>query len=388
MMKRVLIIIVLVNILLYLAGEDTKSMDYYQQLYVNYRLNSYLPGDCLAKGKLKLKFEHTDARFVVQNEITSLFLLRNSFVMLDIGLAAKLIDLKQKRKEQYYKKVGESFIIHDKGKLFSFQQLGLRVFDEKSLSIEYEKDIVTNGNSLELFYHLDDSYIIAAGSPPNPDSGHSSFFINRNYYKGREYIWEHHIKAGAPKPALTDDKRIILAFPNKVVSCDFQGNLKTLYKGSFGAVSVSVGEDDTIYLLSIKSNDYYLTALSSEGSRRWERKLEIETYPTQPPIVSPNAMVYVIEKKKIIALRKGVKLWEYQLTKNSSRRGGKSQLATVLSDDTVLISDNNRVVYLNEFGEPIWIYRDDDKLPFVTQPILDENGHVVVATNQHIVVIK
>lgn len=388
-MKRGVIAVILFTILFYLKSEEKKLINSYRQPLVNYRLNSYLAGDCPAKGIAGLIYEHSSAKSIRHNGINSLFILRDDYYLLDMGMGARLVNPVNKREPKYFRKSLDTFFIYNQGKIFSFEEWLLRVIDEKSMTVENKLGLTVKGRSLKLYYPLSDSYLIVTESPPVPGSGQFSLYIARRKLSAKDdtLIWEHDIEAGAPRPPVTGDNRIILAFPNKVVSCDFQGNLKTLYKDSFGAISISLGDDDTIYLLSIKSNDYYLTALTSEGSRRWERKLEIESYPSQPPIVSPNSMVYVIERKKIIAFRKGEKLWDYPLAKDGYR-DGNSQFATVLSDDTVLVSDNNRVLYLNEFGEPIWIYKAEEKRPFRTQPILDENGQVVVANDQNILIIK
>lgn len=364
-------------------------MHYYSQIFVNYRLNSYFPGDCSAQGKLGLKEKHTTDKMVRENSLYSLFLLRDNYVMLDMGKAGKLVTPGIKREPRYFRKSKGSIFYCIDGKILSLNGLTLQYFDEKALDIVNSESVNYYGKTVEFYYPLEDSYIMAVNSPPIPGSNRSSFNIFRrdSSSKGGALLWEYKVDSGVPRPPMTTDGSIILAFPGKLVRCELNGNLKTLYKGEFGPIMVSLGEDNSLYMISLQEKGYFLTAFNSEGVRIWNKKLDIETYPTQPPIVSPNSMVYLIERTKIIAFRKGEKLWDYPLAKDGYREGS-SQFATVLSDDTVLISDNNRVVYLNEFGEPIWIYKSDDKRPFRTQPILNENGHVVVANDQDIVIIK
>jgi len=317
-----------------------------------------------------------------------LLLLDDRRAILDYTDIFFTIDLAKRGVLTFHKKSSNTFIILGSDqKFYFFASYLLFHVNFDSFHAELEDNYFVSGlgqfSELKMLVPGSSTFIAGIQNIGNPKYPEQSFGILEKHYSGLDDIWNLVFTGMAVKPPVSPDGYFIIAQEDLVRIVSNEGKIKDEIEGKFAPIWSSIGPDNLIYLLYNNKQSTFVRVFDFEGNVHWEQKTSIRL-PTQPPIISNESMVFIIGSSKIEAMVKGEKIWEFQLKSSHEL----SQLASVTQDGKLLVSDGNRVVCLNELGIPVWIYEDDENDDFVTQPVLDSNGSVFVATNKKIVVLN
>jgi hypothetical protein len=364
-------------------NNNGKSLYYYS--FANRQLNSLIDTSTAAAGKKVFAIRLLKDKHKNYSIARELFFLNDSILVMDCRYTFVWIDLKRKKIIEALPKDMQSLIIIEKGKINYFQ--GGLLFNIDFSDIPNEKGLFIHGIGQDaimnfFLFQEDDKYIVGVNNPRDENFIYNSFNLSKHPIDKIGTIWDLEYNDFSVMPALTLDDKIVVC-QNKIMRIiNTDGEIVKIIEGDFIPLSLSVGSDNLIYMLCKDQSDFVLKVMNLNGKLEWGKKVSVY-HPNQPPIVSKKSKVYIIGSAKIEAFAQGQKLWEYALGTSEY-----SQKATVMADETVLIADNNRIIHLNEFGQPIWIYKDGQGLPFTCQPIVDSTGNIYACTDESIICIK
>jgi hypothetical protein len=366
------------------ANKATKIMNN-KQPFANPQLNSLLPYNLSAKGTLAWKLEYNPDN--ISGNPVSLLMIDDARVILDYTDAFFAIDTSEIKVLGYRRKSHNSFIVLGEGQAFS-TFASYRLFNLKFDS--FQKDPETSYfipglgdySNLVLFIPKQDSFIAGIQGTGNPEYQTPIFGLFEKNYFGYNYLWNHAFKGFAVIPPVSIDGNFVLAMNNSIKIIGFDGNIKKEIEDKFVPLSCSIGADGIIYLICKTRRDYLIKAIDFEGNIKWECPTSI-TKPTQPPVISNESIIYIIGSSNVEAFSNGEKLWEYNLTDDSSPKR-----ASVTNDGMLLVIDGRSLICLNKAGEVVWTFKCNKEEKYMTQPILDSTGKVIVATDKKILAIN
>ena len=150
---------------------------------------------------------------------------------------------------------------------------------------------------------------------------------------------------------MTTDNMVLIPQPDGIAIFDTNCDKIDSIALDFTPYMISVGPDELLYIFAYNGGETNIVCMDLKGVIQWEKTLNVFRL-LQPPIVSAKSMVILVEQlnnnNKIEAFKDNQKLWEYELE-------GRKAMATVLNDETILVIDGKRLLYLNESGKAIWI---------------------------------
>jgi len=354
----------------------------YIQPYAGTRLNSFLPVEITAEGRLawKMTFNETDipggARF--------LYLLDDRRAIVDFGLALFCVNLDRKKTLDFYRESSNAFIRAAEGQEFFYvNSYRLMRVSFDSLNEDDEGYFIPGlGEFSQLFCLRPEAETFIAGVQNMGDPGRPepSFEIFRKNYEGIFYVWQKKIPGDVILPPVSGAGQIIVATAGTVSLVDGEGNLRRIIQEEFNVLSGSLGPDDLLYLVVVAEAGPQLVAFDLFGEKRWACDISIEE-PLQPPVVDSEGAVYLVGKNEIAAYREGRNIWTYPTLSGNP-------LATAAAGGRLVVADGTRLVCLDELGDELWVYIDKDGDSFVTPPVIDENGRVLAASDNKIVMIE
>ncbi len=228
------------------------------------------------------------------------------------------------------------------------------------------------------------SFIAGVQGFGNPMHPHRSFSLYQKPYPGTQKTWVRECEGLVVRPPFSPSGQAVIAHTDTMILYDRGGRIVGEVAGEkvgpFEPVTCSIGPDNRIYLVCtteagprLRIYDFWGELMQEIGG--------VTAEPTQPPIVGVDSTVYLIDTAKVEAFKDGKKLWAYPLT-------SEAPAATVSGDGKLLITDGVRILCLDQGGEEVWSYKDEDGDLFTTPPVIDEAGHVLVASDNVIIMIK
>lgn len=369
-----------------LNEKNVNIMASYNQPFANPQLNSLLGENISCEGKLEWKIKYNPDEIV--GSPRSFFLLDQSKAILDHVYVFFVIDIAKREVIGFQDKSTNTFMVVKDGRSFyCFYSYLLFCLDVRSFQDQSGDGYFTPGlgefSELELLAPGEDFFVAGIRDFGNPENPSPSFSLLKKYNGELMSIWELEFPGLVAKPPMSKDGDFVIASEGIISIIGNDGSIKNEIKDEFSPLCCSIGEDKLIYLIYSAGKEYFVRALDFAGNAQWECETSIEK-PNQPPIVSNESMVYIIGSSKVEALAYGDKLWEFPLEANEEA----SQVATVTNDGMLLVSDGNRVICLNKSGKAVWIYKSKQDETFMTQPIVDPNGKVLVVSDKNIVSLK
>jgi outer membrane protein assembly factor BamB len=120
-----------------------------------------------------------------------------------------------------------------------------------------------------------------------------------------------------------------------------------------------------------KKLQIHLSKINKTGKLLWTMKLPTDTRLHQPPGSSPDGTVYLISDSNIFTILNGSIVWKYKLPVKYD-----SNMLTVLSDNSVLATNNSTLIHLSSKGKILKII--DLKQKITCRPVVDYSRNVVV----------
>lgn len=127
----------------------------------------------------------------------------------------------------------------------------------------------------------------------------------------------------------------------------------------------------------------YLAMLSNELVIQWECSVPFPII-SQPPVMLSDDKVVLLGSGKIGAYSNGKQLWIQPQTGDKK----DSFKAVATSNKKVLFIDSRKLVCLDDLGKIEWTFTKEEGDSFMTQPIIDQSGKVLVADNRALYIIN
>jgi len=354
----------------------------YEQPYANPQMNSCVDAPVKAAGRLAWKMAFNPAG--LPGGPKDLYVLDDRRAILDAGDAFFAISLSDRKPLGFRNKSNNSFVALGAGTQFYFAysyQLIRQDFEHYDQPAE---DFFVPGlgqySLLSSFSAGPETFIAGVQSMGNPQVPAQSFELYEKFYRGTARKWSHEFTGIVVTPPIDGSGTAIVARRDTVTVIDRQGVRADIVMAHFQPISCSIGPDGLLYLVGTTGAKVLLCACTLKGEMRWEVPVAIPEL-LQPPIVDADGVVYLVASGSVTAFQEGRRLWEYPLSSPSAR-------ASAFQDFRLIVADGARVVCLDESGRAVWSYEDKDGESFVTAPVLDPAGRVLVASGKSIVVIE
>jgi len=354
----------------------------YEQPFANPQLNSYVDAPVKATGRLAWKAAFNPAGLPVGPQ--DLYVLDDRRALLDAGDVFFAIGLADRKALGFRKKSNNAFLVLGPGTQFYFAdgyQLIRQDFEHYN---ERAEDFFVPGlGQYSVLFSLfagPETFIAGVQALGNPRVPTSSFELYEKLYRGTARRWSHGFDGMIVRPPIDGSGTAIVARRDTVTVIDRQGVRADIVMAHFQPISCSIGPDGLLYLVGTTGAKVLLRACTLKGEMRWEVPVAIPEL-LQPPIVDADGVVYLVASGSVTAFQEGRRLWEYPLSSPSAR-------ASAFQDFRLIVADGARVVCLDESGRAVWSYEDKDGESFVTAPVLDPAGRVLVASGKSIVVIE
>jgi len=356
-----------------------------RQPFSNPQLNSLLPYNLSAKGRLAWKLEYNPDN--ISGNPNSLLMIDDARAILDYNDAFFAIDTAGAKVLGYRGKSENSFIILSEGQdFFSFE--GYRLikinfdFFKKESETSYFIPGLGDYSNLVLFIPKQNSFIAGIQGTGDPKYMTPKFGLYEKNYFGYDYRWNYTFTGFATIPPVSSDGNFVIAMNNIIRIIGINGNIKKEIEEDIKPLSCSIGVDGNIYLVHKTKSDYVIRTMDFDGNTKWECQTSVNR-PTQPPVVSNDEIVYIIGLHNVEAFSNGEKLWEFALTNDNTPK-----LASVTNDGMLLVIDGKILHCINKIGKVIWAFKCNKEEKYMTQPILNSAGKVIVATDKKILAIE
>jgi hypothetical protein len=354
----------------------------YIQPYAGTRLNSYLPVEIKAEGRLAWKMTYNETE--IPSGARFLYLLDDRRAIVDFDLALFCVDLDRKKTLNFYRKSSNAFIRLAEGQDFYYvnsYRLMRVSFDKVDEDQEgYFIPGLGEFSRLTCLLPEKETFIAGVQNMGDPGKPEPSYEIFRKNYAGIFYVWQKKIPGHVVPPPVSGSGQVVIASAGTVSLLDGDGNLRRIIREDFRVLDGSLGPDDLLYLVVAVEDGYRLVVFDLFGEKRWECDIDMEEF-LQPPVVNGEGTVYLVGKNEIAAFREGKKTWAYPVLSDTPR-------ATAAAGGRLAIADGSRLVCLDELGEEIWTYLDEQGDVFVTPPVIDDKGRVLAASDNKIVMIE
>lgn len=354
----------------------------YAQPFGNPQLNSCLPLDLSASGRLTWKFTFNETEMTTRSRF--LHLIDEKRAIIDVGNAFFPISLTDRNIIGLLSKSSNSFIRLAGGqRFFYFSGFRLVGVDFDFYNEELQGYFVPGlGDHAELYCLIprERTFIAGVQNLGNPMYPENSFSLYEKSYDSIDEKWIQEFPGYVVPTPISGMGHIVIARKGVVTLMDSGGKFLKEFRGKFNPQACSIGPDNLIYLVCHTEDGTSLMVYNLETEKEWEIQISISEI-VQPPIVGAESNVYLMGAGKAVMFRNTEKLWEYPVL-------SEYPVATVSKDGRLLIADGSRIVCLGQEGEEIWVYEDEDDDTFVTPPVMDENGKVLVASDRTIVMIE
>lgn len=246
---------------------------------------------------------------------------------------------------------------------------------------------------LTLLEPLENGIIAQVQYRPDPDSGEYSFVIYRMEMGKLGMEWERTYEQERSKviPVVDISNQLLVTSTMKDVLV-FHLQNSTKFPDPMGTFPLPQG-DNSIWLslsnlelfwLGQRENQTRLNVTDIKGNLIWqwasdEADFDRYAYPIQPAIVSPD-ICFILTHKKLYALRKGNLLWEIDSDNVDF------SFATAVAGSSVIVAKGSEILLINSKGKIEFQLDIEEKI--VTAPVVDENGNIYVAGEDHLYCIK
>jgi hypothetical protein len=354
----------------------------YEQPYANPQLNSFVDASVKATGRLAWKMAFNPAG--LPGGPQDLYVLDDRRALLDAGDVFFAIALADRKPLGFRKKSNNSFLALGALTQFYFAysyQLIRQDFEHYDQPAE---DFFVPGlgqySLLSSFFAGPETFIAGVQGTGNPRVPTGSFELYEKLYRGTARRWSHAFGGTVVRPPIDASGAAVVAHRDTVTVVDRQGARTDIAMAHFQPISCSIGPDGLMYLVGSTGAKVLLRACTLKGEVRWEVPAAIPEL-LQPPVVNADGVVYLIAPGNVIAYQAGKRLWEYPVSSPQPR-------ASAFQDIRLVVADGARVVCLDESGRAVWSYEDKDGESFVTPPVLDPAGRVLVVSGKSLVVIE
>jgi outer membrane protein assembly factor BamB len=354
----------------------------YEQPYANPQLNSYVDAPVKASGRLAWKAAINSPGLQVGPQ--DLYVLDDRRALLDAGDVFFAIGLADRKELGFRRKSNNAFIALGPGTQFYFAdgyQLIRQDFERYNQSAEaFFVPGLGQYSVLSALFAGPETFIAGVQGLGNPRVPTTSFELYEKPYRGTARRWSHGFDGMIVRPPIDPSGTAVVARRDTVTVVDRQGARQDIVMARFQPISCSIGPDGLLYLVGTTGAKVLLRACTLKGEMRWEVPAAIPEL-LQPPIVDADGVVYLVAPGNVTAFQAGKRLWEYPVSSPQPR-------ATAFQDLRLVVADGARVVCLDESGRVLWSYEDKDGETFVTPPVLDPAGRVLVVSEKSIVVIE
>ena len=353
----------------------------YDQPYANPQINSYVDAPVKATGRLAWKAAFNPAG--VPCGPKDLYVLDDRRALLDAGDAFFAIGLSDRKSLGFRRKSNNSFMALGAGTQFYFidgYQLIRQDFDRYG---ERAEDFFVPGlgqySVLHSLFAETETFIAGVQGLGNPGVPTPTFEIYEKFYRGTARRWSFEFAGMVAAPPIDPSGTAVVARKGALAVIDRQGARKDIDIKSFEPVSCSIGPDGNLYLAGTAAAAALLRVCTLTGATQWEVPVTTADL-LQPPIVNADGVVYLVDSGNVTAFQEGRRLWAYPISSPQPR-------VSAFQDLRLVVADGARVVCLDESGRAVWSYEDKDGEIFVTPPVLDPAGRVLVVSEKSIVAI-
>lgn len=146
-------------------------------------------------------------------------------------------------------------------------------------------------------------------------------------------------------------------------------------EGDFEGLEVAFDDEGIAQFVVRQKNDLMLWSVPSGAGSIGRTKLGVAggVGLRAPPIVGRSLRVFVLADRMVAVGLDGKRKWE--------RKGAVTGGATITGDDVLLVADAGRILAVDPTGKATELVAEKD-LVFVTPPILDASGLLVVASGK------
>lgn len=177
-----------------------------------------------------------------------------------------------------------------------------------------------------------------------------------------------------------NDDNIVVSYTGKIELLDKDFKATPLYENNFTTLSISLDEDQNIYLIILTENgikELHVITFSGNEIFKSEIPLTDENY---PPVLGYNGNIYLIIKNKIQVYNpeKGL-VWE--------KSTGNIRGCLMLADNHLLVSEDKYIIAFDPEGERKFVFMFENEFP-VTEPFLSSDGEIFVATQRNLYCLR
>jgi hypothetical protein len=354
----------------------------YEQPCANAQLNSYVDAPVKAAGRLALKLPFNPSR--LPGSPRDLYVVDEKRAVLDAGDVFFAIDMSNRTVLGFRDKSANSFIALGAGTQFFFvygYQLFRRDFEHfRESGEDYFVPGLGEYSVLRAFRAGAETFLAGVQGLGNPRIPEPRFEWYEKEYGDTERLWSHAFDGMAVAPPVDASGTAVVAHGDTVTVVDRAGTRTEIVVKPFRPISCSIGPDGLLYLVGEAGAGTALRVCALTGEVRWELPAAASD-PLQPPIVNADGVVYLVDASRVTAYQEGRRLWEFPILSPNAR-------ATAFRDIRLVVADGARVVCLDESGRALWSYEDKDGESFLTPPVVDPAGRVLVVSEKSIVVIE
>jgi hypothetical protein len=354
----------------------------YTQPFANPQLNSYVDAPVKAVGRLGWKAAFNAAG--VPGSPRDLYVLDDKRALLDAGEAFFTFGLADRKTVGFRRKSFNAFLALGDGTQFYFVDGYLLFRQDFERYSERSENFFVPGlgeySSLYSFFTDAETFIAGVQSRGNPRFPASSFAIYEKLYRDTDQLWRIEFPGTVVMPPIDASGTAVVAHGSALAVIDRKGARKDIDIKPFEPSSCSIGPDGLLYLVGTAGAKTLLRVCTLDGETKWEVPAPTSEL-LQPPVVNADGVVYLVASGSVTAFQQGKRLWEYPISSPDAR-------ATAFQDLRLVVADGARVVCLDESGRAVWSYEDKDGESFLTPPVLDPAGRVLVVSEKSIVVIQ
>ncbi len=171
------------------------------------------------------------------------------------------------------------------------------------------------------------------------------------------------------------DDLLAVASPGSLRVLDRSGEVRPIIDGKFDALAISIDDTGTAHAI-VRADAGELavwsapTAYGGSVGRKKLGRYRRDRNET-PPILGRTVHVVVLDDRIIAFAPDGKRLWE--------RAGALTGGATITADDRLLAASDTTILAIDPNGRAVKLV-DEPRVVFVTAPILDAKGVLVVAS--------
>ncbi len=187
---------------------------------------------------------------------------------------------------------------------------------------------------------------------------------------------------------LPNRRRLLLSFSQRVMVVDTNTG-DTLSKLSLSVDEMhdwSADVNGSIYILGkeppavpSKRPRSVLLAVGPDGGKRWQwagAAGKVRWVEGHPPVIGKDGTVYLLIETAVLAIRKGMLVWDYACT---------PRYATALADGTLLVTSGRQLIRLSSQGDELFSVGLEAHP--LTPPVVDAAGDIYVATSDRLIKI-